>query len=639
MYFTKIKIENYGCIKDVEHNFHFDANNNPIPLVLIGKNGSGKTLLLACLVDSLIEFKRSVYHENIYETEKNKYYRLGSRSYIKTNNNTSKVSVIAKVEGKNLTYCEIASRLPQEALDKGEVMQHELKSMEQFLENGFSRKQSGSLKKLDFANCSLAYFPIERRYTPKWLQNPVIQSQNIQTDAVDKPKSNLIKDNLLEINDWLMNVYLEKVYSPVTFPDNVDISEDLRGRTVQLLVPTYLQQVISSIVNIIKGNSTNYKQNTSRKNKQIGYVGENFNIEDVAQFSEGEINLFSYALTMVKDWDLTHNDVKLNDIKGICIIDEADLGLHMDFAYRAFPKLIKLFPKVQFIFTTHSPFLLAGLKKEFENNIDIIDMPSGVPINNIESFSELQEAFSLFDNQALEMAQRIESLEKETKRLQTLTDKIFIATEGKTDMLHIKNAFDILYPDSDIKDKIEYFDFSKKDTLGDELKKFAKAWSTSPNANVIIAIYDRDKYIVNNNPTLHFNCLGNNVYEMNIPALENEERQFEDKICIEHYYTNSEIKTNTEKGRLYMGNDFDKFGTSNDGYWSYKNFANNNSISELSIIDSSCPLEQKDDSSKIISKTDFANYIIGHKDKFNFDNFSKIFDVIKEIYDSAKSTN
>ena len=126
---------------------------------------------------------------------------------------------------------------------------------------------------------------------------------------------------------------------------------------------------------------------------------------------------------------------------------------------------------------------------------------------------------------------------------------------------------------------------------------------------------------------------------MNIPALENEERQFEDKICIEHYYTNSEIKTNTEKGRLYMGNDFDKFGTSNDGYWSYKNFANNNSISELSIIDSSCPLEQKDDSSKIISKTDFANYIIGHKDKFNFDNFSKIFDVIEEIYDSAKSTN
>ena len=87
-----------------------------------------------------------------------------------------------------------------------------------------------------------------------------------------------------------------------------------------------------------------------------------------------------------------------------------------------------------------------------------------------------------------------------------------------------------------------------------------------------------------------------------------------------------------------MGKDFDKFGKSSDGNWFFVGFPNNNSITPLSIIDSSKKQMNKiNDNARIISKNDFADYVMEHPDKFDFTNFKKIFDVICEI--NADSNN
>ena len=44
MVLRNISIKNYGPIDDLSYTFRFDETGKPIPLVLIGKNGCGKTL-------------------------------------------------------------------------------------------------------------------------------------------------------------------------------------------------------------------------------------------------------------------------------------------------------------------------------------------------------------------------------------------------------------------------------------------------------------------------------------------------------------------------------------------------------------------------------------------------------------------
>ena len=159
----------------------------------------------------------------------------------------------------------------------------------------------------------------------------------------------------------------------------------------------------------------------------------------------------------------------------------------------------------------------------------------------------------------------------EINKLKEKSNRIYIITEGKTDTKYLKAAFEHLNVDCSLLDRFEYYDFDNGNTLGDELKNLLYKLSHIPNNNLYIGIYDRDKPIHTdqNKPYL---SLGNYVYKFNIPALKNNERNEEDKICIEHYFSNDEIRLETGRGHLYLGMDFDKFGRSKDGLWVYKDY-------------------------------------------------------------------
>lgn len=224
-----------------------------------------------------------------------------------------------------------------------------------------------------------------------------------------------------------------------------------------------------------------------------------------------------------------------------------------------------------------------------------------------------------------------QQLKEINEKYNQVAERVVLITEGKTDIKHIKIAFEQLDLDEDILAKIDYYQFSDRDTLGDELTKVLKRLSNIPNNNIYIGIFDRDKHIYQTNRN-GFSLIKNRVYQFNIPALNNNERNPDDKICIEHYYSNDEIRKDTENGHLYMGLDLDGFGVTNDGHWVFQNYMLNNSVTDLTIIDSKNKHIQKISADgKIISKDDYADYVTNHRDEFNFDNFKLIFDVICKI--------
>ncbi|HYO70352.1 MAG TPA: AAA family ATPase [Archangium sp.] len=51
-------------------------------------------------------------------------------------------------------------------------------------------------------------------------------------------------------------------------------------------------------------------------------------------------------------------------MEGLVLIDEIDLHLHPKWQLGLIPTLKRVFPKLQFIVTTHSPMLLPGLSRE-----------------------------------------------------------------------------------------------------------------------------------------------------------------------------------------------------------------------------------------------------------------------------------
>jgi predicted ATP-binding protein involved in virulence len=81
--------------------------------------------------------------------------------------------------------------------------------------------------------------------------------------------------------------------------------------------------------------------------------------------------------------DLAYRNTILNptmqsiaDAEGVVLIDEIDMHLHPKWQWRVVPALERVFPKVQFILATHSPFIISSCK-----NANIISINEAHEIN------------------------------------------------------------------------------------------------------------------------------------------------------------------------------------------------------------------------------------------------------------------
>lgn len=113
-----------------------------------------------------------------------------------------------------------------------------------------------------------------------------------------------------------------------------------------------------------------------------------------------------------------HN-AKIYDLEGIVLIDEIETHLHVDLQKKILPFLTAFFPKIQFIVTTHSPFVLSSI-----SNATICDLETRIVTTDLSAYSygALIESYFEVD----EYSQEIKDYIKEYEQLTTLlnpTDK------------------------------------------------------------------------------------------------------------------------------------------------------------------------------------------------------------------------
>ena len=82
MYAKRIQIVNYGPVDQLDITFPFEGDA-PKPVVLVGENGSGKSILLSHIVNGLISAQGIAYPETP-EVEIGKVYKIRDSSYIKS---------------------------------------------------------------------------------------------------------------------------------------------------------------------------------------------------------------------------------------------------------------------------------------------------------------------------------------------------------------------------------------------------------------------------------------------------------------------------------------------------------------------------------------------------------------------------
>lgn len=120
---------------------------------------------------------------------------------------------------------------------------------------------------------------------------------------------------------------------------------------------------------------------------------------------------YSAALDIVADLILkmqsSNRHVRVFDMPGIVLIDEIETHLHLSLQKEILPILTRIFPRIQFIVTTHSPFVLNSIK-----NAVVYDLVSKQTIEDLTdySYSSLAEGYFGVETESDDLKGKVDEL-------------------------------------------------------------------------------------------------------------------------------------------------------------------------------------------------------------------------------------
>ncbi len=123
-------------------------------------------------------------------------------------------------------------------------------------------------------------------------------------------------------------------------------------------------------------------------------------------------------LRMEQNW-LPGNNISTYDKEGIILIDEIETHLHISLQKKILPFLIKFFPRIQFIVTTHSPYILNSV-----SNAKAYDLEKHMKLENLTVYSsdDLADGYFETDEYSYELKEKLKRY-KYLKEKDGLSDK------------------------------------------------------------------------------------------------------------------------------------------------------------------------------------------------------------------------
>jgi GTPase SAR1 family protein len=173
MYLTEVWLEHIGPIDKCHIIMPFSDQYNPLPVLLVGPNGSGKTILLSYIVDALFEFAKTAYRDFVARDfeNPNPYFRVVAGTNIQTGSLYSLALLQFKEGDQFLNYREKAGSLDPAEYESS--IKQKFANMWSWPkdENSKSVTQNNNLMKETFDREAVCFFPTSRNEAPEWL-NP-----------------------------------------------------------------------------------------------------------------------------------------------------------------------------------------------------------------------------------------------------------------------------------------------------------------------------------------------------------------------------------------------------------------------------------------------------------------------------------
>ena len=142
-------------------------------------------------------------------------------------------------------------------------------------------------------------------------------------------------------------------------------------------------------------------------------------------------------LRMDRNW-LLKGELSQYDVEGVVLIDELETHLHVELQRKIFPFLTEFFPRIQFVVTTHSAYILNSI-----SNACIYDLEKQVQFTDFSSYSVDNIAEGYLDAEAYS-----DETQKKAQRYEELYGRTDLSDEQRAERaalrIELKDAKEVL---------------------------------------------------------------------------------------------------------------------------------------------------------------------------------------------------
>lgn len=335
-YITEIKIEELRHLSNISICLKEDQRTN---LLLTGKNGSGKTTVLKALKKYL-----SVIPDNEMKSLEENWPKWMKQK--------KKEMETAKSENEKF-----------DAQQMYEIYYNNIKKYRDGLLVAFNQKD-GLESSFQNGQFILAYYGAERK-TDLIIQNGVEDVVLDRSYSLDSnPGTVLLK--------YLVHLKTQQAYA-----------RNEHDMAAVELLDQWFARFEEALKVLLDNESIALRYDYKNYNFQIIEDGRNaFGFDQLSDGYSAVIQIVAdLILRMEQNW-LKTGILSSYDAEGIVLIDELETHLHISLQKNILPFLTKFFPNIQFIVSTHSPYILNSIE-----NCVIYDLEKKIRMENMSGYS------------------------------------------------------------------------------------------------------------------------------------------------------------------------------------------------------------------------------------------------------------
>jgi len=350
MYLKNIAIKNVGPIEELNLEMTFDGDGKPKPVIFVGENGTGKTILLSQIVDAFYEISGGLFQDVRISAGGlgYKYYKLSGQKNLKSgsskgfsalqfyNKDNEKVEYYDKMDSTENVLQEDILKL----INDFSLVIDEVKKVTPDLVQGENKTkmQEELRKQVHF------YQPAYRREEPFWraydstIKSEFSYRENINNElgkefeiiSSHKPNRDFLLDTILD-KGVIENISYQNKLTEIA--NKWKLGEKYSNETIHIpdTFDSLAWKSANSLLKKIKGEGC-YFIVGSRLADRVRISMQSSNKSDASSFgvenlSLGESILLNLFINILRH--AYHPNIKsLNEIQGIVVIDEIDTHLH-----------------------------------------------------------------------------------------------------------------------------------------------------------------------------------------------------------------------------------------------------------------------------------------------------------------------